>query len=72
MVRSYLSAVRHMHIAQGWGDPLCCALQLQLVLKGLRRAKPQTRDSCLPVTPLILHRIKKVLDEAPGKFNNTS
>ena len=49
---------------------LCGALQLQLVPKGLRKAKAQTRDSCLPVTLLILHRIKKVLDEAPGKFNN--
>ena len=33
-VRSYLSAVHHLHVAQGYGDPLVNALHLQLALKG--------------------------------------
>lgn len=69
-VRSYLSAVRHMHIAQGFGDPLAGALRLQLALKGLKRSKPREKDSRLPITPYILRRVKTVLDREPHRQDN--
>ena len=69
-VRSYLSAICHMHISQGFGDPLSNALRLQLALKGLRRTKPSSKDSRLPVTPYILRRVKAVLSQSPHNFNN--
>lgn len=69
-VRSYLSAIRHMHLAQGFGDPLAGALRLQLALKGLKRSKPRDKDSRLPITPYILRRIKTVLDQEPHRQDN--
>ena len=60
-VRCYLSAIRHWNISQGGGDHLAHSLRLQLALKGLRRKKPRSSDSHLPITPYILKRIKSVL-----------
>ena len=68
--RTYLAAVRHMHIAQGYGDPLKGCLQLELVLKGLKRQRPRSQDTRLPITPLVLLRIKSVLDKEPYKYDN--
>ena len=36
-VRTYLAVVRHIHIAQDYGDPLKGCPRLELVLKGLKR-----------------------------------
>ena len=69
-VRWYLSAVRHMHIAQGYGDPLVGTLRLQLALKGLKRSKPREKNSWLPVTPYVLRRVKAVLDQEPHRQDN--
>lgn len=69
-VRSYLSAVRHLHIAQGFGHPLAGALQLQLALKDLKRSKPREKDSRLPITPYVLRRVKAVLDQEPHRPDN--
>ena len=51
--KSYLSAVRHLQISQGFGDPRISTMpQLELVLRGVKRelagqpAKPR-----LPITP---------------------
>ena len=52
--RTYLAAIRHMHIAQGYGDPLKGCLQLELVLKGLKRRRPRSQDGRLPITPFVL------------------
>ena len=68
--RSYLSAVRHLHISNGYGDPLKGALQLDLVLRGLKRKKPRGQDTRLPITPWILRRIREVLMEKPHDFDN--
>lgn len=68
--RSYLSAVRHLHISNGYQDPLKGALQLELVLKGLKRKKPKGQDTRLPITPLVLRHIKQVLMQNPGDYNN--
>ena len=67
---SYLSAVRHLHISNGYGDPLKGALQLELVLRGLRHKKPRGQGVRLPITPLILMHIRDVLMQQPHDFNN--
>ena len=68
--RSYLSAVRHLHISNGYGDPLKGALQLDLVLRGLKRKKPRGQDTRLPITPWILMQIREVLMQKPHDFDN--
>ena len=43
---------------------------MELVLRGLRRKKPRGQDVRLPITPLILMRIRDVLMQQPHDFNN--
>lgn len=69
-IRTYLAAVRHMHIARGYKDPLKGALQLELVLRGAKRQKPRSQDSRLPITTWILLKIKKVLQRDPHNWDN--
>ena len=69
-IKVYLSAVRHLHISKGLGDPLSDTLQLNLVLKGIRRKKPRAGDARLPITPLILKAILGVVKEDPHSFIN--
>ena len=61
-ISTYLAGVRHLHIINGVGNPLEGKLQLQLVLKGVHRIKPQKSCPRLPITPLILATIKAALD----------
>ena len=68
--RTYLAAVRHMHISRGYGDPLKGCPRLELVLRGLKRQRPRVQDNRLPITPWILLQIKKVLSREPGKWDN--
>ena len=42
-MRVYLSAVRHFHLENGWGNPLKDIAQLDLLLRGAKRQKPLTR-----------------------------
>ena len=67
---TYLATIRHMHIAQGYGDPLKGCLQLELVLKWLNRRRPRSQDSRLPIMPFVLLRIKSVLDKDLHKYDN--
>ena len=66
----YLSAVCHLHIVWGFGDPLVGKLRLELALKEVKRARPLTPDTRLPITPLILRRIKSVLVQSPEEYDN--
>lgn len=59
-----------MHISKGYGDPLAGKLQLDLLLKGVRRRKPGVRDKRLPITPLILDKVFGALNKAPHKYEN--
>ena len=61
-IRVYLSAVRSLHIQEGFQDPLTGCLRIRLVLKGLRRIKSSSREPKMPITPLILHFIRGHLD----------
>ena len=58
-VKAYLSAVRHLQVSQGLGDPQMSSMpRLELVVRGLKReqagapSKPR-----LPITPAILRQI---------------
>ena len=69
-VRTYLSAVRHLHISQGLGVPVTGRLQLELALKGYRKQKLLTQDARLPITPLVLKLIRRVLTQEAQKYEN--
>ena len=49
-IKIYLSAVRSMHIDLGLPDPLVACLQLQRVLRGIKRTQGSTGSSRLPIT----------------------
>ena len=62
-IKSYLSAVRHLQIQAGLGDPFTATLpQLAYVLKGIRRQQgPRLKvDKRLPITPAELRILKDV------------
>lgn len=60
-IHSYLSAVRNLHIKEGYQDPVAGPTWLEMVLRGVQRAKAHPGKMKLPVTPLILHRIQEDL-----------
>ena len=42
-IKCYMSAVRHLHIEEGWGDPkLKCMPKLELVMRGIKRTGKET------------------------------
>ena len=45
-------------------------MQLELVLKWLKRRRPRSQDSWLPITPFVLQTMKSVLDKDPHKYDN--
>ncbi len=65
-IRTYLSGVR-LHIIYGLGNPLSGTLKLDLVLRGIHRVQPKRSKARLPVTPLILAKIKQGPDETPAQ-----
>ena len=60
-IRNYLAAVRNMHIANGYHDPLRGKLVLQKVLRGILRCQGDTRALRQPVSPQLLLAIKPLL-----------
>ena len=60
-IHSYLSAVRNLHTIEGYQDPVAGSTRLEMVLRGVQRAKAHPGKMKLPVTPLILHRIREDL-----------
>ena len=63
-IKVYLSAVRALHIEQGFADPLVDCLRLQRVLRGIKRSKGDSRASRLPVTDSTLLIIFNSLDRS--------
>ncbi|XP_065058040.1 uncharacterized protein LOC135685877 [Rhopilema esculentum] len=62
-LKVYLAAVRALHIAEGYPDPLQNLHRIPLVVRGLRRVKSSNAAATkLPITALILHTIKVQLD----------
>ena len=62
-IKCYMSAVRHLHIEEGWGDPkLNYMPKLELVMRGIKRVqgrkhKPSPRQ---PITPELLRKLREV------------
>ena len=61
-IKVYLSAVRSLHIDQGLPDPLVNCLQLQRLLRGIKRVQGSSLTKRLPVTIDILRVIQGSLD----------
>ena len=59
-----------MHISTGLPDPLTSKWQLTLALRGMHRMQPRTQDTRLPVTPLILDLILRVIQCNPASYTN--
>ncbi len=69
-IRTYLAAVRHMHVVAGLNYPFKNALRLELLLRGIKRTKPKGQNARLPITPLVLVAIKQVLRKNAKKHDN--
>ena len=67
-IKVYLSAVRSLHIEQGFPDPLINCLRLQRVLRGIKRSQGSSATQRLPVTDSILFVIHQALD--PSSFDH--
>ena len=66
-MKSYLSAVWHVHISMGLGDPDISSMpQLEYVVKGLTASR--VSRVCRPVTPQIL--LKQVWELLPDRHNS--
>ena len=61
-IKVYLSAVRALHIEEGYTDPMSDCLRLQRVLKGIKRCQGTSPDTRLPITPAILRSIFRLFD----------
>ena len=62
----YLSAMRHLQISQGYGDPKMSSMpRLELVIRGMKRLQASllTRPH-LPITPNILQKIRARWDHS--------
>ena len=72
-IRSYLSAVRHLQIVNGFPDPAMESFpRLTYALKGVRRERPLSqRQTRLPITPELLRRIYHSWAQEPQEFDRT-
>ena len=74
MIKVYLSAVRHLHVSEGYHDHFNLQLtpRLQLVLRGIKKHQSSTlpRRIRLPITIQIMYGIKKVLSRESQYYNN--
>ena len=61
-IKVYLSAVRALHIEEGFPDPLVNCLRLQRVLRGIKRTQGSPEAQRLPITDHILMIIFGALD----------
>ena len=61
-IKVYLSAVRSLHIDEGFLDPLLNCLRLQRVVRGIKRAQGSSSYSRLPITDGLMMVIFKSLD----------
>ena len=61
-IKVYLSAVRSLHIDQGFPDPLVDCLRLRRVLWGVQRTQGDASSQRLPITDDVLVIIFKVLN----------
>ena len=71
-MKSYLAAIRHLHIAEGFGDPQINNMaKLEQVLKGIKsvQCKHLKRISRLPILPVHLVKMREVWIREPITFD---
>ena len=73
-IKSYLSAVRHLHLAMHLPDPKIGEMgRLEQVIKGSKceyaKLKPGTRER-LPITPELLLKMRKIWEKQSKSFDN--
>ena len=68
-IKTYLAAVRNLHISCGHGDPLMGRLLLKKVLRGILRYQGQCRSLPQPVTPGTLIAIRPILEAWLGEVD---
>ena len=61
-IKVYLSGVRSLHIEEGHPDPLADCLQLQRVLRGIKRCQGTNQVKRRPITGELMHIIHRSLD----------
>ena len=61
-IKVYLTAVRSLHIEQGFPDPLLNCLRLRQVMRGIKRSQGSSEAHRLPVTDSIMLIIWQSLD----------
>lgn len=61
-IKVYLSAVRALHIEQGFSDPLVNCQRLQQVIRGIKRSQGSSTSQRLPVTDSLMLNIFNALD----------
>lgn len=73
-IKTYLSGIRYLHIAEGEGDPFTRPLhRLEYTLRGIKRCEAEAgvkKRERLPISPTILRRIKAVWEpeaDSPDK-----
>ena len=74
-IKGYLSAIRHLLIVNGMGDPFATAMPLlEYALRGVKvrqsRSMSTGRRRCLPITPDILRKLKSVWERTGGDVNH--
>ena len=74
-IKCYLSAVRQMHVAEGYGDPRMSSMaRLEQVLRGIKSLQARTRGRSLPrlpITPDLLLKMKGVWQKRGTTWDNT-
>ena len=70
-IKVYLSAVRHLQISMGGGDPRVGSMpQLELVVRGSKKEQAKCPQATrLPITPAILLRLRKVWEKHSSKWD---
>lgn len=61
-IKVYLSAIRSLHIENGFADPIAGCQQLQLLIRGIKRMQGHTTGQRLPITNQLLMVIRGALD----------
>ena len=61
-IKVYLSAIRSLHIDQGFPNPLVNCLQLQRLLRGIKCHQGSSVPQCQPVTADLMRIIQHSLD----------
>ena len=68
--RTFLAAVWHLHVSEGYADLLCGSMQLGLMMRGTGRTKSTHKDCRLPIIQLILSCIYEILNQHPESYEN--